>query len=508
VLKNLISKTGHRRARPWGGWLRAATLTAGIALGATAHADVDAGATIPGQQSGSVTVPAPTRSSTLRQTVTKQNWISHKDCVDDMQLTFNVAVSAPSPSKVLLAYVSNSVDDCLQNSTRNDPARCRHIQVVPSTPTSAAPLVILKAQTLTELLGISNCGDDAADAGLSTAPLSLKFYFLLAPPAEDLTVGTNDFAIYADSGIDLWGPEAPSDVVVTSGDEELQVSFTSGINTAGDQAGYYFFVDDGSGNAGAPTSTTSAGSTSAGATSTSVGASSGSGSSSSSSSAASSSAASSSAASSSASGAGGAGGASTGVGGAGGASTSAGSTSTAGGAGGTTSGSGAGGVVVNPASTTTTGTPLSTGVVGSGNTDACNPTGEVATCVAASSVLVPGEVPDNTGTGEALTTGSVGSVTKLKNGTAYVVAVAAYDDVGNVGKLSDLQCGTPAPVDSFLRVYRCKGGTTESGCGFCSMSGERGNSFTALVSAGLIVFGFMARRSRRPRVAGGSRGAR
>ena len=506
-MKNSMSKTGHRRARSWGGWLRAATVTAGVAFAATAHAQVDAGATIPGTQSGVVSVPVLVRSNGLRATATKKFWISHKDCVDDIDVTFTASVSAPMAGKVLVAYVSNSVDDCLQNSTRNDPSRCRHLPVFPGTESSASPVVTFKAKALAAQIGFPNCGDDVADGGSSsTAPVSLKFYFVLAPPAMDLTVGMGNFAIYADSGVDLWGPEPPTSIVVTSGDEELAVSFTAGLNSAGDQAGVHFFVDDGSGDGGVPTTSTTSGGGSTSTGSTSVGASSGAGTSTSTSVGASTSAASSSSASSSSVGAGGAGGASTtaGVGGAGGASANSTST-TATGAGGTTA-SGAGGVS-NPSSTTTGALP-STGVVGSGNTDACNPTGEIATCVAASSVLVPGEVPDNTGRKEVLTTGTVGNLTDLTNGKAVVVAMAAFDDVGNMGKLSELACGTPAPVDSFLRVYRCKGGFSESGCGFCSMSGDQGSSFAALVSGGLVVLGFMARRSRRPRVAGGSRGAR
>jgi hypothetical protein len=523
VLKNSISKSGHPHARPWGGWLRAATLMAGLAAATTAHADVDAGATIPGVQSGTVSVTAPMRSATLRQTTTKQHWISHKDCFDDIQLTFTTAVTSASASKKLVAYVSNSVDDCLQNSTRSDTTRCHHLQVITSTESSAAPQVIVKAQALTEQLGISSCGDDAEAAGMSTEPRNLKFYFFLSPPAQDLVVGGTDanFAIFEDSGVDLWGPSPPTDLVVTSGDEELQVSFSAGLNTSGDQAGYYFYVDDGSSDAGAPTTgATSGGSTSAGS---SGGATTGAGSSTStsaaSSSAASSSAASSSAASSSAasssSGAGGAS-ASTGVGGASASSSSAAtgattasssaatsSSTTGGGAGGA---GGAGGVV--GAGGTTTGVNLSTGVVGTGNTDACNPTTMVAECNPASAVLIPGAVPSNTGTGQTLTTGTNGNVTDLVNGTAYVVALAAFDDVGNLGKLSELKCGTPTPVDSFLRVYRCKNGFADSGCGFCSVSADRGSSFAALVSGGLVVFGLIARRSRRRRVSGSSRGAR
>lgn len=151
---------------------------------------------------------------------------------------------------------------------------------------------------------------------------------------------------------------------------------------------------------------------------------------------------------------------------------------------------------------------MSTGITSGGNTDACNPTGAVATCTAASLVLVPGAVPDGTGTSEPVDTGTVATVTGLVNGRAYVVAMAAYDDVGNVGKLSELGCSTPAPVDSILRVYQCSGGLKDSGCGFCSMGGDRGGSFAALVSGGLVVFGLAARRSRRKRSGSTSRGAR
>lgn len=490
MLKNSISKTGHRRARPRGGWLRAAILTAGVAVASTANAAVDAGATIPGSMSGSVTIATPVRSSQLRQMATKTNWISHEDCLNDMQVTFTASVTTPQASKPLIAFVSRSVDDCLQNSVRNDPARCRPLQVVTSTATSAAPLVIFKAKAITELLGIPSCGDETTDAGVTTAPIALKFYFLLAPPAEDLLQDVANFAIYADSGIDLWGPAPPTSLKVTSGDEQLEVSF-SGSPNAGDLLGYRFFIDDGRAAVVGSTGTSGSGG-GASAANTSVGVTAGVGGSTSSSMAASTS-------SSGAGGAGGAGGATTaGVGGAPTGSTTA-STSAA-----TTSATGAGGVNAS----TTTGVNESTGAVGTGNSDVCNPTSDEAMCTKASFVLIPGEIPTIDEAGEDLTAATTETIGGLTNGEAYVVALAAVDDVGNVGALSELGCGTPAPVNSFLRVYRCKGGFAESGCGFCSMGGDRGGSFAALVSTGLVVFGFAARRGRRPRVASASRGVR
>ena len=493
VLKNSISKTGHQRARRRGGWLRAAALTAGVAFASTAHAGVDAGSTIPGTQSGSVSVVAPTRTATLRTTTTKVHWISHQDCVDDIQITFTPVVSAPSTSKVMSAFVSNSVDDCLQNATRNDLTRCKHLPVTSGTESMGSPNITFKASKLAELMGITKCGDEVADGATSTAtaPRSLKFYFMLSPPQQDLIQGTDNFAIFADSGIDLWGPPAPSGLTVESGDEALAIKFIDGSNDDSDRLGYHVYVDDGTltvdGGTALPSSTTSAAAGSG--TSTSV------------------------TSSTSASGSGGAGGAG-GAGGSGGATSSA-SSSTASSsassasstsasgttsAGSTTAGSGA-------TTGTTTGSAMSTGVTSGGNTDACNASTAVATCVPASAALVAGEIPA-AGTTINIDTGNTGAVGNLQNGKAYVIALAAYDDVGNIGKLSEPKCGTPAPVDSILRVYRCKGGFTESGCGLCSVGGDRGGSFAALVSAGLVVAGFAARRTRRPRAVRASRGAR
>ena len=151
---------------------------------------------------------------------------------------------------------------------------------------------------------------------------------------------------------------------------------------------------------------------------------------------------------------------------------------------------------------------MSTGVTGTGNTDACNPATAAPTCTAASNLLVAGQVPDFDRAGELLTVGTRGSITGLENGKAFVVAVAAVDEVGNVGKLSELACGVPQPVSSILRAYECGGGLGATGCGFCSVGGDQGVSYAALVSAGLFVFGFAVRRSRRPRAASAARGAR
>jgi len=84
-----------------------------------------------------------------------------------------------------------------------------------------------------------------------------------------------------------------------------------------------------------------------------------------------------------------------------------------------------------------------------------------------SSVLIPGQEPDPAnlcGSG----TGTSGSISGLTNGVQYTVAVAAFDSVGNSGKLSNTACATPSLVDDFFTVYRDAGG--KAGGGFCSFS--------------------------------------
>jgi hypothetical protein len=104
----------------------------------------------------------------------------------------------------------------------------------------------------------------------------------------------------------------------------------------------------------------------------------------------------------------------------------------------------------------------------------CAPTdsGTVAGCSA--SKLVPGEDPDGTtecGSQSAKGTQTFTTSATLDNGVAYAVAVASEDDVGNVGVLSEVACGTPKEVTGFYEAYRAAGG--EAGGGFCSFAPAR-----------------------------------
>jgi hypothetical protein len=85
--------------------------------------------------------------------------------------------------------------------------------------------------------------------------------------------------------------------------------------------------------------------------------------------------------------------------------------------------------------------------------------------------LVPGQVPgiDAVVCGtESSHTARRGYALGLVNGSEYAVAVAAVDQLGNPGELSNVACGVPEPVTGFYEEYKGDGG--EGGGGFCGLS--------------------------------------
>ncbi len=80
-----------------------------------------------------------------------------------------------------------------------------------------------------------------------------------------------------------------------------------------------------------------------------------------------------------------------------------------------------------------------------------------------------------------------GRASGLENGVTYAVAVAARDQVGNAGPLSEIACVTPAEVDTFFDKYKAAGG--RGGGGFCAWGMRQGYGFrTLLILTGLLVW--------------------
>lgn len=87
-----------------------------------------------------------------------------------------------------------------------------------------------------------------------------------------------------------------------------------------------------------------------------------------------------------------------------------------------------------------------------------------------------------------------GVASGLANGTEYAVAVAAVDQVLNVGKLSVNQCATPVNVTDFFELYRLYGG--KGGGGLCSF-GPRQQGPMIPLAVGALVLGARLLRRRR-----------
>lgn len=145
------------------------------------------------------------------------------------------------------------------------------------------------------------------------------------------------------------------------------------------------------------------------------------------------------------------------------------------------------------ASSSTTST-ASTGATSSGVTTSGAGGGDAGSC--SSSLLVPGQVPATTlaSCGTAAKSASKINAKGLTNGEPYAVAIASHDVLGNVGPMSELVCGVPAPVDDFFETYRESGGKGGGGCSV-SPGGVAGGA--GLLGVGLAGLALSARRARR-----------
>lgn len=144
------------------------------------------------------------------------------------------------------------------------------------------------------------------------------------------------------------------------------------------------------------------------------------------------------------------------------------------------------------------GAAASTGATGTGVTAAGVGGGSGAgSC--SSTLLVAGEIPDSTlvSCGSAAKASATATAKGLTNLTSYAIAVSSEDILGNVGPLSEIVCGTPAPVDDFFDAYRQAGGKG-GGCnvsdGVLDDVASFGLGGVGLGLAGLVL---LVRRSRR-----------
>ncbi|MBI4954609.1 MAG: hypothetical protein HY908_21470 [Myxococcales bacterium] len=120
-------------------------------------------------------------------------------------------------------------------------------------------------------------------------------------------------------------------------------------------------------------------------------------------------------------------------------------------------------------------------------------TGGAAGCSAPN--LTPGEVPSAAfacGSSVAANTGT-GTVEGLETGVLYAFGVSGHDLVSNEGKLTELRCATPQPVDEFFKLYRDAGGQA----GGCRLADPAGGLTGLGALAGLAGLALGLRRARR-----------
>ena len=86
----------------------------------------------------------------------------------------------------------------------------------------------------------------------------------------------------------------------------------------------------------------------------------------------------------------------------------------------------------------------------------------------------------------AMTGGSTTATATIpaRNFDFYVFAVAAVDTIGNVGALSNIQCGTPGPIKDFWYNYSTLDGGLAGG-GYCALEGVGMPAGSAFMTAGV-----------------------
>jgi hypothetical protein len=378
--------------------------------------------------------------------------VSYSDCTQSNEFVFTL--SDLTAGQTLSVWATESAD-CTDLKTRNDGLCTRILDPYQLSDTSTT-VRIKSADIANTVSNVASC----VDSGAVDSPRPVKLYFLINETQDPVTAS----AIY-ETKIDLLGPPPPTGVAAsTGGADTLALTYTAPTSSQ-DVVGYYFYCEP----AGAAVGTggTGTGGTGVGGTATASGNHSRGG-----------------------GGTGGVGGGgtggttTTGGGGAGGAVGGAGGSGVGGaagvgGTGGTTGGGGTG--------TTTTTTTTAAGGTGGGTSGACTAPHLVAGELPPASVASAGSTQDQT----------TGYASGLQVGVVYACGVAGYDLVGNVGKLSELACAAPEPIDDFFSLYRKAGGQAGGGyCGYCAARPGPKQGLVAWGLAGGLGLALLGRRRR------------
>ena len=106
-------------------------------------------------------------------------------------------------------------------------------------------------------------------------------------------------------------------------------------------------------------------------------------------------------------------------------------------------------------------------------------------------MVPPANIEENGETGKSTTSGEASGLT---NGVAYACGVAGFDALFNVGKLSELVCATPEPVNGYFKQYRAAGG--QAGGGYCTFARSTATPAAVLTPLAALALLVLRRRKR------------
>ena len=395
-----------------------------VALGFTAA---------PAHAAGTISVSPPTWKN--RDPDRLINKFNRKDCLDDATAKFSVSLVG-APTNALFQVWSGT--GCNDYANRSATSVNRTCTAVTGTLTPANGDVIIHLRDMLAAYGANVDQSEAECNASTTAGLqSRTLYFVVSDPSNNMTVATGTNTAWAFT-YDVKAPPPPTEVGAESGDGSLITSFKAPSGET-NLLHYKFYcsligeapVTAGTGGTAGTSGTAGTGGTDTGGTGATAG-------------------------------------------------TDTGGTEATAGA--DTGGTGA------TAGTDTGGTGTS-GTAGTSET-----AGTAGTTSAAevnvdcqSSILVPGQ-PVPLGAdglidcGEIAATGATGGETEpvLTNDMKYVVAIAAEDNVNNIGVLSKLACNVPKDTTGFIEAYGEAGG--EAGGGFCTFAPAQHGAWATLVA--------------------------
>jgi hypothetical protein len=439
------------RAQAW--LLGVAVAFATLFLGARAEAQVSVlnptiNRAVP--DGGATQLPARTSNGAT------QYYLSYQDCIDNVTLTFTLSVPTSSQSSFQVWATTSA--DCTQETNRelnvSEGTTSTCVSLANSYPPNGT-FSITAQELITKVFGteIVNCVDTTGEffsTSGNTGPQPVNIYFLTNVTTDPVPSG--DFYEWTDAPgtpatqVDLLGPIAPSPVSVGALEQGLALNIP--LSTDSDLLGYFVFCYPGVSTDGGVF----------------------------------------------------------GMGGFGGAATLPMTTSTT-----STTTTGTGGTAAGTDAGADAGT--TSGAGGSGGTGGTSGSGGASTVCADPNKGIPflsGNHPNPNDPrvqpyicGTMISpTSTTPTISGLVDGQEYVIAIAGYDEVNNMGPLSVFQCATPEPTSTFFNEYCADGGKGCGGCGSCAVGADNDLTWTVLACSTVAAVAFGLRRAR------GRRGAR